>query len=93
MTGRCPVDERVDVDAVLDDRGDQFAGQIGRDRIPFRVCQMPLEDRLGRALSEVGFEDRRERESTAGRATSASVREPTTPSRARSAVSRRRHRR
>ena len=73
MTGRRAVDQRIDLDAILDDRSDQFSGQIGRDGIPFRIGQMALEDRLRGALSEVGLEDRRERESTAGRTTSAPV--------------------
>ena len=66
MTGCCPVDQRVDLDPVLDHRSDQFAGEIGRHRVAFRVREMPLEDRLGGALSEVGLEDRGERESTPG---------------------------
>ena len=64
MTGGRPVDQRVDLIAISDHRGDQFAGQIGRYGITFRLGQMPLEDRLCRALSEVGLEDRRKREST-----------------------------
>ena len=64
MTGRRAVDQRIDLDAVLDDDGDQFAGQLGRDGITLGVRQMPLEDRLGSALAEVGLEDRGERQST-----------------------------
>lgn len=94
MTRRRPVDQRVDLDAILDDRGDQFTGQIGRDGIPFRIGQMPLEDRLGGALSEVRLEDRREREPTPGRTTSAAVRRNATTAPAPSlGVSLRRHRR
>ena len=94
MTGRRAVDQRIDLDAILDDGGDQFPGQIGRDGIAFRVGQMPLEDRLGGALSEVRLEDRGERESTAGRTTPAAVRpNATTVSAASLAVSLRRHRR
>ena len=66
MAGRCPVDQRVDLDPILDDRRDQFAGQIGRHRIALRVGQMPLEDRFRGPLTEVRLEDRRERESTPG---------------------------
>ena len=94
MTGRSPVDQRIDLDAILDDRGDQFARQIGRDGIAFRIGQVPLEDRLGGALSEVRLEDRGERESTAGRTTSAAVRRKATTAWVPSlAVSLRRHRR
>ena len=94
MTGRRPVDQRIDLDPVTDHVGDQLAGQFRRYGIAFRVRQMALEDRLGGALTEVGLEDRGERKSTAGRPTSASVcRDPTTPATPRLAVSLRRHRR
>ncbi|HEX7347658.1 MAG TPA: hypothetical protein VF253_12765 [Candidatus Limnocylindrales bacterium] len=94
MTGRCPVDQGVDLDPIPDDRGHQFAGQFGRRGITFRVGEMPLEDRLGRALPEVGLEDRGERESTPGRTTSVAVgRAATTASGPWSPVSLRRHRR
>ena len=73
MTGRRPVDQRIDLDPVTDHVGDQLAGQFRRYGIAFRVRQMALEDRLGGALTEVGLEDRGERESTPGRATSATV--------------------
>jgi hypothetical protein len=73
VTGRRPVDERVDIDTIPDDRGDQFAGKLGRHRIAFRVGQMTLEDRLGGALSEVGLEDGGERESAAIAATALAV--------------------
>jgi len=64
VTGSDPVDQRVDLDPVADHVRDQFAGQFGRHGIAFRVRQMPLEDRLGGALPEVGLEDRGERQST-----------------------------
>ena len=94
MTGRRPVDQRIDLDAILDDRGHQFAGQIGGDGIAFRLGQMPLEDRFGGALSEIRLEDRGERESTPGRTTPAAVRRNATTAWVPSpAVSLRRHRR
>jgi hypothetical protein len=68
VTRRCPVDQRVDLDPVPDDGSDQFAGEIGGHRIAFRIGEMALEDRLGGPLSEVGLEDRGERESAAGAA-------------------------
>ena len=66
MTGCRLVDQRVDLVPVADDRGDQFPGEIGRDGVAFRVGQMALQDGLGGPLSEVGLEDRRQRESTSG---------------------------
>jgi hypothetical protein len=64
VTGGRAIDQRVDLDAVLDDRSDQLARQLCCHRITFRVGEMPLEDRLSGALAEVGLEDRGEREST-----------------------------
>ena len=66
MTGGRPVDQGVDLVAISDHRGDQFAGQIGRHGIAFRLREMALQDRLGGPLPEVGLEDRRQRESTSG---------------------------
>ena len=66
MTRRRTVDQRVDLVTVADHRGDEFAGQIGRDGITFRVGEMALEDRLRGPLPEVGFEDRGQREPTSG---------------------------
>jgi hypothetical protein len=62
VTGGDAVDRLVDLDTVLDDGGDQFAGQIGCHRITFRVGEMALQDGLGGSLAEVGLEDRGERE-------------------------------
>lgn len=85
MTGGDAVDQRVDLDAVADHVRDQFAGKFGRHGIAFRVRQVPLEDRLGGALPEVGLEDRGERQSTSRPA-------PGAPASA-LAISLRRHRR
>jgi len=94
MTRGCLVDQGIDLVAVADHRGDEFACKSGGDRIAFDVSQVALEDRLGGALSEVGLEDRGERESTPGRTTSVAVgRAATTASGPWSPVSLRRHRR
>ena len=66
MTGGDSVDRFVDLDAVRDHGRDQLAGQIGGHRIALGLGQMSLEDDLRGALSEVGLEDRGERESTPG---------------------------
>ena len=88
------VDERVDLDPVADHVRDQLASQFGRHGIAFRVRQMSLEDRLGGALSEVGLEDRGERQTTPRRTTSAWVAQRATYASASAlAVSLRRHRR
>jgi hypothetical protein len=73
VTGGHAVDRRVDLDPMVDDRGDQFAGQFGRHWIAFRLGQMALEDGLGRALPEVRLEDRGQREATPPRTTSLSA--------------------
>jgi hypothetical protein len=57
-------DPGVDFITMLDDRGDQFPGQRDGRRVAFGFGEMPLQDRFRRALSEVGLEDRGEREST-----------------------------
>ena len=66
MTGGHAVDRRVDLDPMVDDRGDQFAGQFGRHWIAIRLGQMALEDGLRGPLPEVRLEDRRQRQSTSG---------------------------
>ncbi|HET8786708.1 MAG TPA: hypothetical protein VFM38_13800 [Candidatus Limnocylindrales bacterium] len=66
MAGRGPVDQRVDLVAVTNDRADEFASQLRRDGIAFDLGQMALEDRLGGALAEVSFEDRGQRKPTSG---------------------------
>lgn len=73
MTGGRPIDQRVDLVAVTDDRRDQSAGQLGSHRIALDLGQVALEDRLRGALPEVGFEDRRQRESTSGTSSPLSV--------------------
>ena len=63
--GRDAVDLGVDLVAVRDDRRDQLAGQ---SRPPSRsrsdLGEVALQDGVGRALTEVGLEDRGQREST-----------------------------
>ena len=66
MTRGCLVDQGIDLVAVADHRGDEFACKSRGDRIAFDVSQVALQDRLGGALAEVGFEDRRQREPTSG---------------------------
>ena len=66
MARRHSVDRFVDLDPVRDHRSDQLAGQVGGHRIALRLGQMALEDGFRGALSEVGLEDRGERESTPG---------------------------
>jgi hypothetical protein len=73
VTGGRPVDQSVDLVAVADHRGDQFAGQIRGDRIALDVGQMALQDRLSGALPEVGFEDRGQRKPTSGTSSPLSV--------------------
>ena len=46
------------------DRGDELASQRRRHVVTLGFGQVALEDGIGRALAEVGFEDRGEREST-----------------------------
>ena len=64
MTRGGPVDHGVDLIAVSDHRRDQFAREFGRHRIAFGLGQVALEDRLRGPLSEVGLEDRGQREPT-----------------------------
>ena len=49
---------------MADDFGDELTGQFRGRFVALRLGQMSLQDRLGGPLPEVGFEDRREREST-----------------------------
>jgi hypothetical protein len=94
VAGGDAIDQRVDLDPVPDDVGDQFAGQLGGHGIALRVRQMTFEDRLRGALSEVGLEDRGERESTPRRTPSAPVGRVATRASAPSlTISLRRHRR
>jgi hypothetical protein len=57
-------DPGVDRVAVGDHGVDQLAGEGGRGLIALGFGEVTLEDRLGRALAEVGLEDRGQREST-----------------------------
>jgi hypothetical protein len=64
---RCPpADLGVDRVAVLDDRGNQFAGERGGIRVAFLLGKVSLEDRVGGALAEIRLEDRREGEPATG---------------------------
>ena len=51
---------------MLDDRGDEFAGECGRVGVALLLGQVALQDGVGRALAEVRFEDRRQGEPSAG---------------------------
>lgn len=44
-----------------DNRLDEPAGELGGSLVAFVLRQMSLENRVGRALAELGFEDRRQR--------------------------------
>jgi hypothetical protein len=68
--GRHGADPGIDRVAVLHDHGDQFTRQRRGRRVAFGLGEMPFEDRLRGPLSEVGLEDRRQRQSTS-RASSA----------------------
>ena len=57
-------DARVDLVAMGDDGADEFAGKRRRCLVTLRFGKVALEDGLGRALPEVGLEDRREGESS-----------------------------
>jgi hypothetical protein len=57
-------DPRVDRVAVGDDGFDQLAGEGGGGLIALGLGQVALQDRFRGALAEVGFEDRRQRQST-----------------------------
>jgi hypothetical protein len=57
-------DPGVDRVAVPDDGRDQLAGQLGGRLVTLGLGEMALEDRFGRALPEVGLEDRGQRKST-----------------------------
>jgi len=61
-----PGDLRIDLVAVLDDRGHKLAGERRRIRVAFLLGQVPLEDRVGGALAEIRLEDRREGEPATG---------------------------
>ena len=63
---RPPPDLGIDRVTVLDDRGDQFAGERRRVLVAFLLGQVPLEDCVGRALPEIRLEDRREGEPATG---------------------------
>ena len=63
---RPPADLGVDRVAVLDDRGHQLAGECRGVLVTFLLGEVPLEDRVGGALPEVGLEDRREGEPATG---------------------------
>jgi len=78
---RCgPGDQVVDLDPMLLDGSDQFAGELGRRLVAFGFRQVALQNRRRRSLTEVRFEDRGERK-------------PATVASSAGAVSPRRHRR
>jgi hypothetical protein len=56
----------VDRITVFDDRGDQLPGECRRVDVTLLVSQMPLEDRVGRPLTEIRLEDRRKGEPATG---------------------------
>jgi hypothetical protein len=56
----------VDFVAVGDLGGDQLARQLPRCLVAFRLREVPLEDRIGRSLTKIRFEDRRQREPASG---------------------------
>ena len=65
VTGYCgcpPADLGVDLVAVADDGGDELAGQGGRVLVALLLGEVAFEDGVGRALAEVGLEDRRQGE-------------------------------
>jgi hypothetical protein len=62
--GRHLRDPGVDRVAMLDHDGDQFARQGCRRRIAFGLGEVAFQDGLRGPLTEVGLEDRGEREST-----------------------------
>jgi hypothetical protein len=64
--GRPTGDFGIDRVAVEHLRGDQLAGQRGGVVVSFRLGQMALEHRIGRALAEVRLEDGREGETPSG---------------------------
>ena len=49
---------------MADDRTNQLAGKLGGRLVALGLGEMALEDRLRRALPEVGLEDGGQREST-----------------------------
>jgi hypothetical protein len=61
---RDDTDPRVDRVAMGDHGADQLARERGRRLVAFGLSQVALQDGLGGALAEVGFEDRGQREST-----------------------------
>jgi hypothetical protein len=60
--GRQLLDSGVDSVTVCDDGCDKVTCEFGRRWITLELAEMTLEDGCRRALSEVGLEDRRERE-------------------------------
>ena len=51
---------------MVDDGSHQLAGQLGGVRVALLLGQVALEDGVGRALTEVRLEDRREGEPATG---------------------------
>ena len=51
---------------MLDDGGDQLAGEGGRVRVTLLLGEVPLEDGVRGTLAEVGFEDGREGQPATG---------------------------
>jgi len=51
---------------MLDDRGNELAGEGGGILVAFLLGEVALEDGVGRALAEVRLEDRREGEPATG---------------------------
>jgi hypothetical protein len=62
--GRHLADPSIDRIAMLDHGGDQFASQGCGRRIAFGLGQVAFQDGFRGPLTEVGLEDRGEREST-----------------------------
>jgi len=63
---RTTTDLDVDRVTMLDDRGDELAGERGRILVALLLGQVALEDGVGRALAEISLEDRGEGKSATG---------------------------
>jgi hypothetical protein len=53
--------------------GHQLASQLGRIGVACLLCQVALQDRIGRALAEVRFEHRRQSQAAAGSASADAI--------------------
>jgi len=60
--GRQQLDPGIDGVAMVDDRGDQLAGELGGLGVAPGFGQVSFQDRRRRALPEVGLERRRQRQ-------------------------------